>query len=486
MTRDGLKMYFCSNRSLTDRSEARGNVDMWVSTRSAGGWGEPRHLGHVVNSEGDDYYPTLADDGTLYFSSNRAGGLGESDIYRAPPVDGELGAPINLGPAVNSPFIEFDPYIAPDQSYVIFASERPDGYGSSDLYISFRGPRGQWTPARNMGPGINSDSADFTPMLTPDGRYLFLTSDRAGASDLYWVDARIIQELEAMTGPYLGQEPPGMEPKIFAPELLSRTQPEWAFCAEFSPDHREFYFSQADPDLDIDRIMWMRDTGTWWTAPEPAPFYTPHNTNDSRISPDGRRLFFRSRRPLPGNEHSEERLLLWTVERDGKSWGAPRPVLFEGSTARTSHAGVAANGTLYFSYRGSEGDDTDVHRAVPVDGSFSAPENLGSEFNTAYSEGDVFVAPDESFLVVTIWNHPDNNGESDLYISFREADGSWSALENLGRPINTSANENCAALSPDGEYFFYVAVGKKGDKYVVDTYWIDADILQAHRQAGRE
>jgi hypothetical protein len=342
-----------------------------------------------------------------------------------------------------------------------------------------------------MGPEINSDSADFTPMLTPDGKYLFLTSDRAGASDLYWIDARIIEELRtpwlgAMTGPYFGQEPPGLDPQVFAPEILSREQPEWAFCGEFSPDHSEFYFSQADPELDIDRIMWMRNTGGRWTDPEPAPFYTPHNANDSRPSPDGQRLFFRSRRPLPENEQSEERLLLWSVARDGESWGEARPVLFDGKPARTSHAGVARNGTLYFSYRGDDADDADVHRTPLVNGSYIAPENLGAGINTEYSEGDVFVAPDESFLVVTVWNHPDNSGESDLYISFRKADGSWSALENLGKPINTGANENCAALSPDGKYFFFVAVSKKGEIAEINTYWVDAAILQSHRQAQRE
>jgi hypothetical protein len=289
-----------------------------------------------------------------------------------------------------------------------------------------------------------------------------------------------------MAGPYFGLEPPGLEPRLFAPEILSRTQPDWAFCGEFSPDHGEFYFSQADPELDIDRIMWMRETDGRWTDPEPAPFYTPHNTNDSRISPDGQRLFFRSRRPLPGNEDPEERLLLWSVARDETSWGEPRPVLFEGRPARTSHAGVAANGTLYFSYRGDGTDDTDVHRSPLVDGSYVAPEDLGAGINTEYSEGDVFVAPDESLLIVTIWNHPDNSGESDLYISFREADGSWSSLQNLGAPINTEANENCAALSPDGRYFFYVAVSKKGERAEIDTYWVDAAILQSRRQARRE
>jgi Tol biopolymer transport system component len=209
MTGDGQRMYFCSNRSLGSAAERGQNVDIWVSTRSGGGWGEARHLGPTVNSDGDDYYPTLADDGTLYLSSNRVGGLGGSDIYRALTVDGDFSAPVNLGPMINTPSADFDPFVSPDHGFLIFASERPGGLGVSDLYISFRARDGSWMQARNMGADVNSDSADFTPMLTPDGKFLFLTSDRNGASDLYWIDAAVIEDLRAKHGPCKGRAAEG-------------------------------------------------------------------------------------------------------------------------------------------------------------------------------------------------------------------------------------------------------------------------------------
>jgi len=195
MTRDGERMFFCSCRPVGPGLEAREDADIWVVSRHEDGWGTPEHLGDAVNTDGDDYYPTLTDDGTLYFSSRRSGSLGENDVFRSESVGGKFCEPENLGRAVNSKFREFDPFVAPDGSYLIFASNRPGGYGSSDLYISFLGSDGSWTPARNMGPGVNSDTPDFTPMLTPDGRYLFFTSLRDGASDLYWVDQRVVEEL---------------------------------------------------------------------------------------------------------------------------------------------------------------------------------------------------------------------------------------------------------------------------------------------------
>jgi hypothetical protein len=121
-----------------------------------------------------------------------------------------------------------------------------------------------------------------------------------------------------------------------------------------------------------------------------------------------------------------------------------------------------------------------VHRSPLRNGSHVKPETLGAGINTRHSEGDTFVARDESFLIVSVWDHPANRGESDLYISFRKPDGSWSALKNLGPPINTEANENCAALSPDGKYFFYVAVSTHGDRPSIDTYWVDARILDSY------
>jgi ankyrin repeat protein len=195
MTRDGQRMYFCSNRPLTPGAETNPNADIWVTTRTEQGWGPPRHLGPTVNSEAGDYYPSFADDGTLYLSSRRPDALGDSDIYRASQVDGELLPPENLGPPVNTRDSEYDPFVAPDHSFLVFSSSRPGGRGESDLYISFRGAAGAWTEPRNMGPGVNSESRDFTPMLSPDGNYLFFTSRRAGVGDIYWVDARVIETL---------------------------------------------------------------------------------------------------------------------------------------------------------------------------------------------------------------------------------------------------------------------------------------------------
>ena len=189
---DGGSLYFCSNRPLDGSGAAKGDTDIWVARRAASGWGEPVNLGSAVNSGENDYYPTLTARGDLYFSSPRAGGIGGNDIYRSRHVDGRLGAAENLGSPINTTRWEFDPFVAPDEGFLLFASDREGGLGRSDLYVSFRNPDGSWATPRNLGEPVNSSASEYTPMLSPDRKYLFFTSGRAGTDDIWWVDAAVL------------------------------------------------------------------------------------------------------------------------------------------------------------------------------------------------------------------------------------------------------------------------------------------------------
>jgi Tol biopolymer transport system component len=176
VTADGTKLFFSSDRPAPGKE--RGDFDIWYVEKTLDGWSEPKNIGTSVNSPKDELYPSVARDGTLYFGSDRDGGKGGSDIYRARFVDGHYTQPENLGPSINTEFYENDNYIAPDQSWLVFASTRPGGLGDSDdLYISYN-ENGSWTPAKNLGAPINSAARDFCPMASPDGKYFFLTSSR--------------------------------------------------------------------------------------------------------------------------------------------------------------------------------------------------------------------------------------------------------------------------------------------------------------------
>ena len=98
--------------------------------------------------------------------------------------------------------------------------------------------------------------------------------------------------------------------------------------------------------------------------------------------------------------------------------------------------------------------------------------------NTDYIEGDVSIAPDESYLVVACWNRPDNNGECDLYVSFHKQDGSWTALKNMGKSINKVLIENNPTITPDGKYLFYMSVDGTGEAPTCSTYWVSTRMIK--------
>jgi Tol biopolymer transport system component len=176
ITADGSRFYFISNRPVAGKSAPE--LDIWFMEKTADGWGEPKNPGPPINSDKNEWFPTLARSGTIYFGSERDGGQGRTDIYRAALADGKYKEAQNLGEAINTKAGEFEPCIAPDESYLIFAAAgRPDGKGQFDLYVSYRRDN-TWTKAANLGDKINTAATEFSPALSPDGRQFFFTSTR--------------------------------------------------------------------------------------------------------------------------------------------------------------------------------------------------------------------------------------------------------------------------------------------------------------------
>jgi Tol biopolymer transport system component len=133
----------------------------------------------------------------VYFASNRQGGFDKKgDIWRANHSPGKPLEVENIGAIVNSKAWDWGPCIAPDESYLIFISERLGGFGYSDLYISFKNMEGSWTSPVNMeknGTGINlKDTGTGSATISPDGKYLFFS--RSG--DIYWISSNIIYDIK--------------------------------------------------------------------------------------------------------------------------------------------------------------------------------------------------------------------------------------------------------------------------------------------------
>lgn len=144
---------------------------------------------------------TASNAGTYVFDDYKSGGV----IRVSRVVDGKRQAPELMGAEINVGEWTAHPFIAPDESYLIWDSEREGGFGASDLYISFRQTDGSWGPAINMGPEVNSEKSDFYASVTPDGKYILFDRTMDGEAgnrnvDIYWVDAGIIERLKRKAG----------------------------------------------------------------------------------------------------------------------------------------------------------------------------------------------------------------------------------------------------------------------------------------------
>jgi Tol biopolymer transport system component len=194
---DGSRLFFLSDRP-SQEGTGRSKENIWYVERAGEGWSEASLLDTPANEMDLHWQFSLSRDGTLFFASSDGRGMGLNDIWRSALVDGVYQEPENLGPAINSPHPDFAPFIAPDESFLIFTSvDRPEGSGGSDLYVSFRDLGGSWTEAVNLGEPVNSPGGELLASRSPDGRYLFFTGMRDGRKGTFWVEARVVEDLRS-------------------------------------------------------------------------------------------------------------------------------------------------------------------------------------------------------------------------------------------------------------------------------------------------
>ena len=175
-------------------------ANIWAVKLEMDGWTEPVMFGRSINTEKYyENYPAVTNNGTIYYMSRREDSIGRTDVYRSKNIDGKYGKAENVGRPVNTEASDIDPFIAPDESYLIVCQNRDGSFGEFDLYIYFLKSDGAFTEPINMGKEINSPGFESRPYVTPDGKYLFFVSNRPHDEDtgnIYWVDARIIDKLK--------------------------------------------------------------------------------------------------------------------------------------------------------------------------------------------------------------------------------------------------------------------------------------------------
>ncbi len=180
---DNLRLYFVSNRPLIDSgSKQPKDYDIWYVERKEtySEWGIPINIGSPINTGGDEFYPTVSTNNNLYFTSDSINSKDKDDIFYSVWKNGTYSKPINLGDSINTNGYEFNSYISPDESYLIYSGyNRKDGLGSGDLYISFMNNTHHWSKAINLGKEINSKYMDYCPFVDSNSGILYFTSKRS-------------------------------------------------------------------------------------------------------------------------------------------------------------------------------------------------------------------------------------------------------------------------------------------------------------------
>lgn len=192
----GNKIYFGSTRPP---GTPPWNGRIWVADRGSADWGPPQLLDLGIDTDKGIGFPTVSLRGNLYFGSyaekTSLPNLGKSDIYFVDTTAAKL-KPQNAGVPINSPHEEWDPFIAPDESYLLFESDRPGGVGNIDMWVSFRRADGTWGAPVNLGPEVNSPGVDVAAKVSPDGRFLFFERPTRTEQDIYWVSTEVIARLK--------------------------------------------------------------------------------------------------------------------------------------------------------------------------------------------------------------------------------------------------------------------------------------------------
>lgn len=181
---DGKRIFYNSDKEKPKGKNIIG--DIWYSEKTDDGWSESKYLTETVN-KGWTMFMSLSIENTLYFTGgyNRVFG-----IYKSEFIDGKYQEPEYLPNEIN--FLRgAHPFIAPDESYLIFDAQ-PDGMGKSQLFISFKDDNGNWTKAEAFNKTINATYTENIPNVSPDGKYFFFHRN----NDIYWVDALIIQNMK--------------------------------------------------------------------------------------------------------------------------------------------------------------------------------------------------------------------------------------------------------------------------------------------------
>ena len=275
--------------------------------------------------------------------------------------------------------------------------------------------------------------------------------------------------------PYIGQTPPGIIPKRFAPNnsYIANSSWWWRSSPIFSPDSNEMYFVKYFTGNETHEIWYTKCINGQWIEPSKAPFSTSTFDSNPFFLQSNDTLYFYSQR-VDG--------FVFMISRTEIGWSEPSAldIPLPANSAGITSFYITKNKTVYFSMLDSSQanpdiwSSADIYKTEYVDGQYTQPENIGLTINSNLADVVGYIDPDEMFMIFES-NRAGGYGLYDLYLSKKNQDGTWNDPINLGSKINTSDEDGVPQISPDGKYFFFTTV-KSGD-YAYTPYWVDASVI---------
>lgn len=279
---------------------------------------------------------------------------------------------------------------------------------------------------------------------------------------------------------YLDQKPPGKKAVLFSPNFIS-TKVEHS-AVMLTPDGTEMWIGRMYPA----KIWYLTNANGAWSEIKKAPLDDKYHYLYPFLSPDGNKLYFTSDRPTESGKARKHRGDgdLWYIERDQHHWSEP---IHLGDSInfgnRHSIGSVGASGNIYYVVRTGQlyHYNTEIYFAEFVDGSYKTPVPI-SELDSDQPSSSPYVSPDEQYLIFSSFRG--GMGMSDLFISFKKKDGSWSSPKNLGANINSNAKDEFPYVTPDGKFLFFNSSRKsvinemKISNGPGNMYWVDAEFIE--------
>lgn len=275
--------------------------------------------------------------------------------------------------------------------------------------------------------------------------------------------------LPVLRGPYLGQKLPGNTPELFAPAITPAIERKG--CPAFSPDGNLFIFDGLTTSGG--KFFIMKQKNGIWSKPEIAPFSSQYPEGHVILSPDGKKLYFSSQRPVIKENKEARDWNIWVIDKIPSGWSQPYPLEYPINTDLVEiYASVTNDGSLYFfKMPENKWDKADIYRSVQVNGKYSNVENMGKPISSAYEDVDPFIAPNASYIIICS-KKPGGYGDHDLYIAYKK-NKEWINPKNLGNVINSEHKEVCPVVTPDGKFFFFLS--NRSGEY--KTYWVSAQFI---------